>query len=128
MIKTIKLKWSKVYSYNEMSTLFIPEMKGVYEICVKYNDGYHRYYVGSSDILKKRYSDHRSDSEKNSKIKNGLMSYVCGFRYALSENINDMKDAEFGLYHTHGKDIYKWNNVEPPKGSGFYTYVQIIEE
>ena len=120
---TIKINWTWVKPYKDYNQSKAPVKGGVYEILVQHKDDkYHRYYIGSSDNLNRRYSDHLSQTESNPKIKEGLKKYVCVFDYYVIDSEATRENVENWLYNHHK---YSWNDCEPP-GDG--NLVNVIEE
>jgi hypothetical protein len=101
----------------------------VYEIVVKQKgDGGKRRYVGESDDLRRRFSEHLRDDERNECVRDYVKNYNTFFRYAQEfPNEEDRKDIEKALY-----DRYKHRcNSEPyghaPSGSGRNVVVKLTE-
>lgn len=117
--------WEGVCEYEENNSYIIPQEGGVYEILVKNkNSGrFMRGYVGQAENLHKRYLEHLSDEEENSKIRESVREYVCGFDYALIGGEDDRKDAEKALYEKYD---YAWNEKKPG-GSGRDLDIKIVE-
>ncbi|MDI6777974.1 MAG: GIY-YIG nuclease family protein [Patescibacteria group bacterium] len=123
-MRKIVINWNGVIVYKEGDSHKVPSKSGVYEILVrnKHTGKYMRKYIGSTDDLNRRFSEHLSLEEENDKIRNGVRKYVCGFDYALIGDEDDYLDAEQGLYDKHE---YSWNKGRP-EGSENDNYV--IEE
>lgn len=60
------------------------DIAGVYRLSYESENGeYYVFYVGQSDNIKNRLSQHKSQNEENVCIRNFLSTKKCFFRYAL---------------------------------------------
>jgi len=115
-------------SYVKNNAELIPEKTGIYELLVKQTDDkYLRRYIGRvDDSLRQRFTDHLSDQEKNTCIKEKLQKYMCKFDYALVLLKDDRADAEQALYDKYNKQT-TCNKVRPD-GSGRGYDIELIEQ
>lgn len=122
------VRWSDKINYGEINSKFIPKSIGVYEIQghISADNKYTRRYVGMSDDLNRRFSEHLLNSEPNTNLREFISTKKVFFRYVTTETEDIAKDIEKGLY-----DKYKhtYNDPEhPPNGSGKCSTIQITEE
>lgn len=105
----------------------IPSEYGVYEIQGHISDGnkFTRRYVGMSDDLKRRFTEHLRSDEPNKKLKEFLAAKKVFFRYATTKTEDIAKDIEKGLYDKYGHTYN--DNDHPPSGSGKCLSVKITE-
>lgn len=70
---TVRLRWSTPIEYSSGNAPSIPAKPGVYEIIVKLkNNGGKRRYVGESDNLYTRFSQHLQDNEPKAPVIDNL--------------------------------------------------------
>jgi excinuclease UvrABC nuclease subunit len=120
---TIKIKWIWVNPYKTFNQDDVPRSGGVYEILIKNSDEeYIRKYIGSTEDLNKRYREHLSPNEPNSKIRYGVRNNECAFTYFEIKNETARLNVESWLYNLHS---YPWNDIEPP---GNRYSIDVIEE
>ena len=76
-------EWSKLYEYNEENVRrWAPTSGGVYLLsCDKGYPKYRVFYVGQSDDLYRRLTEHLNPSEPDECIKKHLRKYTCYFRF-----------------------------------------------
>ena len=129
--KTLKAKlaWSAPIEYSSDNAASVPKKPGVYEIIVKLKDnGGKRRYVGESDDLRTRFSQHLQDDEPNKCVKDKVRNKTSFFRYVEPiESKDDRKDVEKKLYDLYEHECNSPPNGQPPPGSGREVVTDLTE-
>ena len=90
--------WSRLYEYNEENVRqWAPTSGGVYRLsCDEGDPEYRVFYVGQSDDLNRRLTEHLNPSEPDECIKKHLRKYTCYFRFIeiASERERDRVEDE----------------------------------
>lgn len=104
----------------------VPKKIGAYEIQGRTTSGeYTRRYVGMTDDLNRRFSEHLLTSEPNLELKKFIAEKNTFFRYTTTDTEDTAKDVEKGLYDKY-KHTYN-DKDHPPSGSGKCLSVKIME-
>jgi len=96
-------EWSNRYSYDDSNVdLYAPKSGGVYRLINKSGEKFYVFYVGQSDDVKRRLSEHLSTSEPDECIRKYLRNYSCYFRFIKIATQSERDRIE-------GKNIEKYD-------------------
>lgn len=75
-------EWTGRYRYTQENVNAYASLKpGVYRLIYHSGDKYYVFYVGQSDNLQQRLTEHLNSSEPDTCIKKNIQNYACYFRY-----------------------------------------------
>ncbi len=98
----MQLKWTERIPLTKTGVDKINSIAGVYRLIYKESDDkYYVYYVGQTDDLNDRLSQHLSDNEENECCQKHLDKYTCYFRAAAISTQANRDGAEVALYNQY---------------------------
>lgn len=94
------VKWTELIELNSSGVARIKEVSGIYRLIYfdPERQNYYVYYIGQTDNLNDRLSQHLHGKEKDSCCSGYLDKYSCFVRVAAVSTQSDRDGAEVSLY------------------------------